>query len=569
LDALGIITGFIKVINNTLDIVNNVLDFVFPWVGLVVILGYPVYFYVRSARKYNKEKKNNNKENKGGDLLSQTLILFVVAIGISFFWILPELIFIKWPVIIQKWPLLALFSNPFRLIEIALAFLWAAHHFGHEYGETRWSYSSIGHIAAIFFGFIVDRWAGIIFISLPLLTAYYFALYNLAIILLPASNPEDKVERSKRFNILASYTWGIQSPLIVADGNTWKTPETRIPGDFTWDFSDFPIPIIEKLQWRPGLIWTQSHQVAAITGGTKFKRVDGPGIIFAGALERAEQIFDLRLQIRNNEIDVVSKDGVSFKVRVFTAFRMDPEIWDKETYDALRPMNTILRGADKPSHTKGSFPYSNLRVQAALGITSTKAAEGNPTIYWDEWALGVVEDHARKVVSQKYLDELWRPADDKKFANALDKLANEIKENASLIFRTKGILLIVARIVNFRFTSDNNQIDEISKQQLATWGSEWERNRAKMLSKAQAESEHTQQEARAYAESLLLNSIADGLQKAKEIDPALPRYVIAMRFLSSLQDYVHKQPEEKNMQELENHFKEWQEQFFPKQGKEK
>jgi hypothetical protein len=171
------------------------------------------------------------------------------------------------------------------------------------------------------------------------------------------------------------------------------------------------------------------------------------------------------------------------------------------------------------------------------------------------------------VISQKNLDELWRPAGNKKFTNALEKIANEIKENTNLIFRAKGILLVVARIVNFRFPSDNDQLDEISKQQLATWSFEWERKRSNILSEAQAESEHTQQEARAYAESLLLNSIADGLQKAKDIDPNLPRYVIAMRFLSSLQDYVHKQTDEKSREELQNNLKEWQEQFLTDHGK--
>jgi hypothetical protein len=345
---------------------------------------------------------------------------------------------------------------------------------------------------------------------------------------------------------------------ISLDGceHAWKKIETRIPGDFARNI----LPM-------PGFVWTRSHQVVSITGGTKFKRVDGPGVVFTGYLERAEQVFDLRLQLRTNEIDVVSKDSISFKVRVFTAFRMDPETWDKETYDRLRPMNMILRGANKPSYTKGSFPYSNLRVQAALGITSTKVAEGSPTIYWDQWALSVVEDQARKVISQKNLDELWRPAGNKKFTNALEKIANEIKENTNLIFRAKGILLVVARIVNFRFPSDNDQLDEISKQQLATWSFEWERKRSNILSEAQAESEHTQQEARAYAESLLLNSIADGLQKAKDIDPNLPRYVIAMRFLSSLQDYVHKQTDEKSREELQNNLKEWQEQFLTDHGK--
>ncbi len=46
--------------------------------------------------------------------------------------------------------------------------------------------------------------------------------------------------------------------------------------------------------------------------------------------------------------------------------------------------------------------------------------------------------------------------------------------NSSLIFRARGILLLAARVVNFRFPNDDNQVDAISKQQLARWVSEWE-----------------------------------------------------------------------------------------------
>ena len=334
---------------------------------------------------------------------------------------MPELINLKWET--ANW-----FPTIFRWGEIALAFGVATYIFGHEYGGKRWLNSWLGHFAVIFLGLFIGGWPGILFVSIPILTAYYFALYNLAIIVLPASNPEDRMERRMRFNILASYTWGIQSPQSVADDNSWKAPEMRIPGDFTWDFSDFPVPIIEKLKWRPGLIWTRAHQAAAITGGTKFKRVDGPGLVFTGALERAEQIFDLRLQIRSNKIEVVSKDGVSFKAVVFTAFRIDNENWGEKTYDKIRPMNALLRGGQKLTHTIGSFPYAHLRVQAALGTTSTKAAAGNQIIYWDQWAINVVESITRKIISQKNLDELWRPADDKKFANALDVIASSLSE---------------------------------------------------------------------------------------------------------------------------------------------
>jgi len=324
---------------------------------------------------------------------------------------------------------------------------------GHEFGKKRWFFSALGHIAVITLGWIFNRWMGILFVSIPLIVAYYCILRDLALIVMPTSNPEDRVEQKKRINAFISYSWGIQSPMTVVDGHAWMWYAPRIFGDVTWDFSDFPFPIIKNLE-RPGLIWTRSHQVAAISGGTKFKRVDGPGVVFTGKVERLEQVFDLRMQLRTNEIDVVSKDGIHFIARFFTVFRIDNENWKKEIYESLRPMNALLRGADKLSHTKGSFPYSNLRVQAVLGMTSTNATTGDPIIYWDQWVMTVVEDQTRKVISQKNLDELWRPANDKKFANALDIIAEEIKKNSELILRAAGILLVVARVVNFRFLGE-------------------------------------------------------------------------------------------------------------------
>ncbi len=83
-------------------------------------------------------------------------------------------------------------------------------------------YFYIVHVLIFFFGLIVGGWMGILFISLPLFLVCYYVLYKLAFVLLPVSNPEDRAERWKRFVILASYTWGIQFPLIVVDGQLGK-----------------------------------------------------------------------------------------------------------------------------------------------------------------------------------------------------------------------------------------------------------------------------------------------------------------------------------------------------------
>ena len=58
-------------------------------------------------------------------------------------------------------------------------------------------------------------------------------------------------------------------------------------------------------------------------------------MIFTEKPEQPFQILDLRLQLRTNEIEAVTKDGINFIVRVFTAFRLDPEVWDKDTYTQM------------------------------------------------------------------------------------------------------------------------------------------------------------------------------------------------------------------------------------------
>ncbi len=621
---------------------------------MILLIAYPVYFFSSNFKKYTKERKS-------AELLIHTVILFVIVAVLGGIWAIPEIVapFIpqkpeptseatpvesqemspeipqeesyetppetspaeSQPITIEKlmelWKKNLPASSTFRWIIVVTIFTFLAWLLGHEHGNNRWLRSVLTIVAMIALGWLVNFWMGILFLSVPMIAVYYSALRDLALIVMPASNPEDKVEQKKRINAFISYAWGTQSPMTVVNDHAWKKYDPRIPGDITWNFSEFPLPLINKLD-RPGVVWTRSHQTVAISGGTQFKRIENPGISFTGRLERLDQVFDLRTQLRSREIEVVSKDGIRFIARYFTAFRIDNENWIEETYSKLRALNLNLRGANRLSYTQGSFPFSHLRVQATLGVTSTKVSEGTPLIYWDQWVMNVIEDQTRKVISQKNLDEMWRPANDYKFANAMDVIADEIKGNAEMTLRVAGILLFVARVVNFSFPTKKDsedsaqdkkseddapykkkdeakekndeaakqkkkkELDEISRQQIATWGSEWERRRHSILAEAEAEAERAQQEARAYAESLLLNSIAEGLQKTHEINPELPRHVIAMRFLSSLQDYVHKELEEeeeeegpgqssekKKREKLSRYLQEWQEMYFSSRGVEK
>lgn len=570
------VIGFL---NDMFDLANDMFDVGFLWGGLALLLAYPLYFYFSSLKKAIKEKKAR-------DLVSQTLIAYAMVFVGAIFWFLPELIwgFILWFFALpysnfERWNETLWLISVWRLLLVFGLFTFFAHRLGNEHGKSRWALSNFGVWGVIALGWLINRWMGILFVSVPFLAVYFTILRDLAMVIMPASDPDDRTEQRRRAQVFMSYTWGTQSPIYVVDEttNVWKKQDPRISGDITWDFSDFPIPGFGKLMERPGLVWTRAHQAAAISGGSHFKRVENPGISFTGKLERLDQVFDLRLQIRSKEIEVVSKDGVHFTARYFAAFRIDNENWSHDTYIRLLEKDANLHGLNKLTYTDGSFPFSHPRVQLTLGTTSTRVAEGTPLLYWDQWVMNIVEDQVRKVISQKNLDEMWRPPNDQKFANALDVIAGDIRENLAITLRAAGILLVAARVVNFRFPqkagSKEGDLDEISEQQIATWSSEWDRRRVEILSDAEAEAERAQQEARAYAESLLLNAIAEGLQKTHEINPRLPRYVIAMRFLSALQDYIHKRPAEgseeeetrRKMADLQKEFKTWQENFFPEE----
>lgn len=115
--------------------------------------------------------------------------------------------------------------------------------------------------------------------------------------------------------------------------------------------------------------------------------------------------------------------------------------------------------------------------------------------------------------------------------------------------RSSGIILAVARVVNFDFPNKNG----VEEQQITAWGADWERRRDEKLAEAEAAAERDQQEARAYAEGQLLDSIAEALQKTGD-DDKLKKRVIAMRYLSALQDFAHKNTpeEEEKIKELHN-----------------
>jgi hypothetical protein len=191
-----------------------------------------------------------------------------------------------------------------------------------------------------------------------------------------------------------------------------------------------------------------------------------------------------------------------------------------------------------------SYPYSTARVKSILGTVGVHSspADGRPgeAVHWDEWALKQIENAARQVLSQRSLDQLWRPVDDGPGKSALDEIAAEVRKIADRELRRAGLSLFAGRVVNYAVPADH----PIRRQQIDTWRSVWEQRITAARAEAEAASKEEIEKAHAFAKSEILDAIADSVQKARAEDKELPRHVIALYFIHAIEEYIQRQPDQ-------------------------
>lgn len=415
---------------------------------------------------------------------------------------------------------------PFPLWLIPLAVLWQTR----RYSGRRSPRTAFLHVLVISLGWWLGGLLGWFAFSLPLLFIFYFYLDQAAMVVVPASDPENAGERRQRAQILRAYAWDFQTPMYVVADHSGRKVEKRIPAS--------PFGPLATALGIPGLLWTRSHQVAAVISGIDFRRVDGPGVIFLRKFERPFQVVDLRNQLRVSVLDVASQDGIPYKAILFLGFCLDREDWPEDLHTQLKTMTPLLENAKNVKRDGLVYPFSPPRVQAVLSKTGVKlSGAGQTTLHWDEWVVSQVEEIARQELNRYPINAFWQGEGG--VTSALEQISRRIKEQAELPLRAAGVNLFAARIVNFRFSEQaEKQVDGISQQQIELWKAFWERRREETLAQAKADAERMQQEAWAYAQSLLLTSIAEGFEQVKKSHPDLPSSAIALLFLSAVQDYI-------------------------------
>jgi len=504
--------------------INDALDIIFLiilGVGIVVV---NIRVAISMAGKEIKKARKNSKTKSGrNDELVSSSTLIARIIFLWLIWVIPEAFIIG-----LIWLLLVIFSSMFEPATtiwtiITCASIITVYLYTKKHGGYRGLTSAIGHLTILLLGWSLGKWLGIIFISLPFIALYYYLLYRLAEVVIPASDPDISAEKWQRFKIFVGYMWGTQYPIIIVPNRPNAKAETRINGS-----------VFQTFKGAPGYIWTNAYQVVGLTAGTNFSRVEGPGAIYTRRFERVKEVMDLRTQLQTKEIDAITQNGIPIRATLFVSFRIDGSPIEKTIRHRLR--------------YAGSFPYSRPRVQAVLsmeGVSATPSSSGNPALRWDDQVMSQIEETTRRVIAETSLEELWYPGrQDGKEISSLDLIAVKIRDRLADFLQKHSILLYSARIVHYALRSRDvpGQLDEISIDRLPIWKSRLEKISNKKVAEVNAEVEQKQLDAAVVASTMLLKSIAESLKNTNTVKVGFSRYLIAMRYLNIVYDMVQEQP---------------------------
>jgi len=392
-------------------------------------------------------------------------------------------------------------------------------------------YSILIILTTFLLGWLYNRWIGILFISAPILLIYFHVIDKLAQATIPASNPEDKKERWQKTSALLAYILGVQYPFWRATKKAGRELDMLVPGNSYNDFG------------KPGIAWTWSHQVVGLSTGIEFNRVGCPGTTFTQPYEFPVALVDLRTQLRVSIVDAVTKDGMKVPAVVFMAFAIDREKWPQKEWSRAYSarIKYLFGNGMELDHAELSYPYSSGRVRSVLstaGINTSLQENERPDFYWDEWVVKQVEHATRQVLSNRSLDELWRPINDGLGVSALDEMAKTLKALLVPCLTEIGVNLFTARIVNYGFEEDS----QVARQNIKTWSTYWEQQVIEAQADAEAIYREEIEKAHAFSKSILLDAIAESIEAARNIHEDLPRHVIAQYYVHALEEYIKKQP---------------------------
>jgi hypothetical protein len=239
----------------------------------------------------------------------------------------------------------------------------------------------------------------------------------------------------------------------------------------------------------------------------RFHRVLGPGRHDLERFEFAKTLVDLCPQERESDnVKMMTSDGIPLTTSLTVTYQ-------------------ILWGDDKPTKNK-PFPYDPEAVKKAA-YSETVQPDGSIT-RWDSLAMLITGGQLRTIVAEEKLDELIVSE-----ANGIEvhrRLQLEMERRAKNIMRGYGVMIRGTRLGALELPKE---VEALRKRY---WQASWDTQRTRQMTDGEVKILESLEFARAEAEAIMLQAIAEGLQRAQRAGRNISsKEVVALRLIESLE----------------------------------
>jgi len=344
-------------------------------------------------------------------------------------------------------------------------------------------------------GYLLGNWPGLALVPLTTVVILLWLLYRFSKYVLPLS--DKKGQQVDTFRCVLTYLLGTNWPFFfVKNGKT----EVRVAGD----------PFRQFLA-GPGFVYAEPDHAAYVIDSVALTRIFGPGVSFTGLRDQEVVPLDLRPQLRTFDVEVLTKDGIPVRVRVFVPFR--------------------LSSSEKEVELRGAFPFRSRTAQqiAQHEITQRrrKKNEGVEKHTWNGTLVPLLtRPILQDIISRYKVDDLCSAMDADR--DPRDEIVQDLQRRLRRVLGAYGIELLGGAIDNLV-----PQDEMVVQRRLDNWKTKWEYQILGSMADSRSDRARHIEKARAKAELQILHRLSDVAREGPLGDDA-SQVALSLRFIDCL-----------------------------------
>ena len=290
----------------------------------------------------------------------------------------------------------------------------------------------------------------------------------------------------------------------------------------------------------PGSIGLANDSAAVLECGGRFSRVVGPGYSYLKPFETVRAAVDLRPQHRTATARAITRDGIPVRADIEMDYRIGEPVQPGQAPARVRRRRGLRRrllallGAETRSALP-ELPYSYSEESVCRAVYGNRVMKPGPAGAWDAALPNLVASRLEDLLAQYQFDKLFDPDPATPRQLPRDRLQTDVKQAASQILTSRGVVLIRITLGNVEVDTDVASLkNAVQEQRIQAWQADWVRQDLAKVGKSRAEALKIRERARAQVQRDMINAISDALTSSPTSGEP-PEQAVAWRFIQALE----------------------------------